>query len=109
MKEKYGESNFKRKLSLIQKERKKFDSADYFMQKESTGDEQESTSNHNLPEEIVVSEADKAMQKEADFGDKHFICCSKRKPLIPKLRKNFDSADYFMDIAKENGSDHPIS
>lgn len=31
MKEKYGESNFKRKLSLIQKDRKKFDSADYFM------------------------------------------------------------------------------
>ncbi|EAR90585.2 hypothetical protein TTHERM_00122340 (macronuclear) [Tetrahymena thermophila SB210] len=106
MKEKYGESNFKRKLSMIQKEKKKFDSADYFMQKESNcGDEQE----YQSEEQQILSEADKAMQKQADFGDKHFICCAKRKPLIPKLRKNFDSADYFMDIAKESGSSHPIS
>ncbi|KAL4496075.1 hypothetical protein ABPG72_015497 [Tetrahymena utriculariae] len=106
MKEKYGESNFKRKLSIIQKERKKFDSADYFMQKESnSGEEQE----YQQEEQQILSEADKAMQKQADFGDKHFICCAKRKPLVPKLRKNFDSADYFMDIAKEIGSSHPIT
>lgn len=33
MSEKYGVANFQRKLSLIQKQKKKFDSADYFMEK----------------------------------------------------------------------------
>lgn len=33
MSEKYGVANFQRKLSFIQKQKKKFDSADYFMEK----------------------------------------------------------------------------
>lgn len=49
------------------------------------------------------------MLRQADIGEKNFICCRKRNPLISKQRKNFDSADYFMEIAKDNEFKHPIS
>jgi hypothetical protein len=39
------------------------------------------------------------------------MCCPKKHPKISvkKNKKNFDSADYFMELAKENGSSHPIT
>lgn len=47
------------------------------------------------------------MKHQSDLGEKHFICCPKRNPLLQgKQRKAFDSADYFM---KEHESSHPMS
>lgn len=50
--------------------------------------------------------ADRAMREQADKGETSFICCAKRNPLVPKSKKNFDSADFFME---EYGKNHPVS